>query len=79
MYTWFMAQVTLYLPEEVAAELKRQARQARKSLSALVAERLRPKQAKERWPKDFLGTLGSWEGKFPRIPDEPPEDVPWRR
>lgn len=35
-----MAQVTLYLPDEVAARLKKEARKAKKSLSAFVTERL---------------------------------------
>lgn len=37
-----MARVALYLPDEVVATLKREARRAKMSLSAFVAERLAP-------------------------------------
>lgn len=39
-YTSYMAQLTLYIPDDVATRLRRDARRAHKSLSAFVVERL---------------------------------------
>lgn len=68
-----MAQVTIYLPDEVARDVRARARRAGKSLSAYLTELARGRTAArdDAWPKDFLELLGSWEGAFP-IPDDPP-------
>jgi hypothetical protein len=73
-----MAQVTLYLPEELAAELRRGAKRARKSLSAYVAELAAGRTRPRAWPPELLATFGSWRGAFP-VPEElPVEDRdPW--
>ena len=62
-----MAQLTLYLPDDLEKELKQAARRAKKSVSAYVTglaeQQLRPRQ----WSKAFLATYGSWKGKFPEV------------
>lgn len=72
-----MAQITIYMPDAVAREVKLQARRAKKTVSgylvSLATERTR---GKKRWPKQFLATYGSWEGKFPALDDPPPEPAP---
>lgn len=68
-----MAQVTIYLPDDVARDVRARAKRAGMSLSAYItalASREKRTPAEE-WPKDFLKLLGSWEGAFP-IPDDPP-------
>ena len=68
-----MAQVTIYLPDEVARDVRARAKRAGMSLSAYVtalASQTSRAAARE-WPKDFLKLLGSWEGAFP-VPDDPP-------
>ncbi|HEX4621813.1 MAG TPA: hypothetical protein VH208_09630 [Myxococcaceae bacterium] len=71
-----MAQVTIYLPDPVAREVKAAARRARKSLSAYVTERLKPRsERRPAWPKDFVAVLGTWEGAFPKLEDPPPGEV----
>jgi hypothetical protein len=68
-----MGQLTIYLPDVVVATLRRDAKKARKSLSALVAERLAPPEQ----AKDYQATLerlcGSWKGDFPE-----PRELPLR-
>ncbi len=64
-----MAQLTLYIPDALEKEIKQAARRAKKSVSAYVVglaeQQIRPRQ----WPKAFLATYGSWEGKFPEVPE----------
>lgn len=71
-----MAQVTLYVPDALARELKRQARKAGKSLSAFVADLAARSLARPRSSAgDELKSLyGSWSGEFPEIEDAPPEE-----
>lgn len=71
-----MAQLTIYLPEDVEKALRRRARVAKKSLSAYVVDLARgPDKKTTGWPKGFAKLAGSWEGDFP-IPDDPPPDEP---
>ena len=70
-----MAQVTLYLPEDIAKRIRREARRSRKSLSAYVAELAARELAPASWPHGFAGLYGSWAGEFPVVDDQPPDDV----
>lgn len=72
-----MAQITIYLPDDVARDVKLQARRAKKSVSAYIASlATEKKRGGRKWPKKFLDTYGSWEGQLPRIDDPPPEPAP---
>jgi len=55
-----MAQLTLYLPDDVATRLKREARRVKKSLSAYVVERLEggrePTQARREMLRSLYGS-----------------------
>ena len=64
-----MAQLTLYIPDDLEKELKRAARQAKKSLSSYVVSLAEQKIRPKRWSKAFLATYGSWAGDFPEIPE----------
>jgi hypothetical protein len=70
-----MAQVTIHLPDDVARQLRTEAKKRRTSLSAYLAGLARQKLRPTRWPKAFLDVAGTWEGEFPEIPDPPPEPV----
>ncbi len=69
-----MAQVTIYLPDDVEKQVKTAARRARQSVSAYIAglatRRLRP----TRLPARFADLYGSWEGEFPEVDDPVPEE-----
>jgi hypothetical protein len=70
-----MAQVTIYLPDEVARDVRARAKRAGKSLSAYITElargRAQAKGGEGEWPQEFWRLFGSWEGPFP-LPDDPP-------
>jgi hypothetical protein len=69
-----MAQVTLYLSDDLEKRLKREARRAKKSLSAFISELALRKLKPEQWPAGFEGLYGSWQGDFPTPEDPPPEE-----
>jgi len=68
-----MAQVTLYLPDEVASKIKRAAKRSGQSLSAYVTGLAKREVDPARWPTSFQKLYGSWEGDFD-IPEPPPLD-----
>lgn len=73
-----MAQLHLYLPDDVAAEVKHRAKSRGMSVSAYLAEVVRS-QMKDQWPQDFFSkVVGGWAGELKR-PEQPPlerrEDV----
>jgi len=73
-----MAQVTIYLPDELAERLRRQAKKEGQSLSAFVAALATGNRSRTRWPAGFAKLFGSWEGEFSEIEDltiEEPEPL----
>ena len=70
-----MAQVTLYLPDEVAKRIKRAAKQSGQSVSSYVTSLATRELAPNKWPDSFLKVLGTWEGDFDIGPDLPPDDI----
>lgn len=70
-----MAQVTIYLPDEIAKGVRRAARKARKSVSAFLADLAVRSVKPPRWPASFRGLYGSWEEDFPRVADPPPDRI----
>jgi plasmid stability protein len=71
-----MAQLTIYIPDDLERVLRKAAEQAHRSLSSLVADILRRDVQPARWPKEFVDALGAWEGPLERPADPPPADVP---
>jgi hypothetical protein len=68
-----VAQLTLYLPDDVAARLRRDARKAKKSLSAFVAERLGSEASHESRRAEKLRELfGTCD--LPDVVDDAPLD-----
>jgi hypothetical protein len=71
-----MAQVTIYLPDDVEKKVRQEARRARKSLSSYMAELAAGRvQPGRQWPEGFAELFGSWEGDFPLPADAPPDEV----
>jgi hypothetical protein len=68
-----MAQITIYLPEELEEMVRERASKEGTSLSAYIAALMRRALEFETWPTEFRELYGSWEGEFPEIPDLPPE------
>ena len=68
-----MAQVTIYLPDELAERLRREAKKAGTSLSGYIAALANRKPGRAtRWPVGFEQLYGSWEGEFPEVEELPP-------
>lgn len=69
-----MAQLTIYLPEDLLDEIKREASRAGKSVSAFLADiasaQLRPRKPS----KELRALYGSWKGSFPELEDAPPKE-----
>lgn len=74
-YTWAVAQVTIYLPESVEKAVRREAKRARKSVSAYIADLARAQVSQSTWPDEFGRLYGSWHGKFPDVVDRRAEPV----
>ena len=58
-YNCYMAQVTLYLPDDLADQLRREAERAKKSLSAYVSEKIYPDHQRHNWPDGFGSLFGA--------------------
>lgn len=69
-----MAQLTIYLPEELERKVRERAKQQGKSVSAFLAEIARQAVEPDAWSEAFLELYGSWEGDFPEPTDQPPEE-----
>jgi hypothetical protein len=69
-----MAQVTIYLPDDLAERLRREAKRSGRSLSAYIAELAERKPPRRKWPPGFERLYGSWQGSFPEIEDLQPDD-----
>lgn len=66
-----MAQLNVYVPDELEEKIKSVAQQEGKSVSSFLAELIRDKFAPKEWKKDFLKVLGRWEGELPEVERKP--------
>jgi hypothetical protein len=70
-----VAQLNLYVPDELAARLKAEARQAKLPLSSYIVGQL-TKQFADDWPEGYFeNVLGFWKGEDIVIEDLPPEPL----
>ena len=72
-YNLLMAQITIYLPEDVARRIKREAKRRKKSVSAFIADLATGRGTRPAWPKQFFRLQGSCKGSL-RAPEDPPPD-----
>ena len=69
-----MAQLNLYVPDELAAHLKRDARKAGLPLSRYVLSLIAP--ASDPWPARYFKTsCGFLHEEFPEPADPPPDPI----
>jgi len=65
-----MAQLHLYLPDELAEEIRRRAKASEQSVSAYLAELVKG-QIADRWPDEFFDkVVGGWVGNPLERPEE---------
>ena len=70
-----MAQVTIYIPDDLESELRREAKRAGRSLSSLVVDLARRQLRPTGWPPGFADMFGAWRGEFEEPADPPPDEV----
>lgn len=73
-YTWRMAQVTVYLPDDVLAIARKCAENEHSSLSAWVGGRIREATLTE-WPESLVDLLRHGTGDIVEPDDRPPRDL----
>lgn len=72
-----MAQLTIYLPNDIEKKVRQEARRAKKSVSAFIADLATRKQGRvsdAAWARQVAKLYGSWVGPFPEIDDPPPDE-----
>ena len=69
-----MAQVTIYLPDDVAEKVREEAQRARKSLSAYMAQLAGGVRKSRQWPDGFAELFGSWEEDGPPLAEPRPDE-----
>ncbi len=70
-----MAQITIYVPNDVEDTLRARARESGQSLSSYIVQAALRVARPEAWSAEFLAVLGTWDGPFPEPLDHPPERV----
>lgn len=70
-----MAQITIYVPDDIARRIKREAKRAKKSLSAYLTELAIGQRHAPRWPPGFFELQGSCGGAL-KAPEDPPPEEP---
>ena len=69
-----MPHLNIYLPEDLARKVRKEAREKKVSLSAFVTGLLREKVGRKGWRRDFFTrVVGGWKGEAPRISRPPAE------
>lgn len=68
-----MAQLTIYIPDELAERLKAKAKREGRSVSAFIVEITRDALAPDAWSQAFVDLYGSCEGELSAPDDAPPE------
>ena len=72
-----MSQLTIYLPDDLAASLRRDAKRAGKSVSAYVADLATGRRGdKAHWPEGFARLYGACRGELVEPEDPPPDELP---
>lgn len=70
-----MAQLTIYLPEDLIREARERARSEDRSVSAWVAELVRRETTNKQWPKSLVDLLERGGADLVEPDDPPPEDT----
>jgi hypothetical protein len=76
-YTWRagMAQITLYVDDDLANAMREAAASAGVSLSRWVADLVRARTAPT-WPREFLALEGAWADGYADVDEPGATDVP---
>ena len=70
-----MPQLHFYVPEEIAAKVRERAKNNKIPVSRYLADVIK-RELVDGWPKGFFDKIsGKWEGEFPELMREKPEDL----
>ena len=70
-----MPQLNLYVPRDLEKEIRKEAKQRGKSISAYLMDLFRQKTSHKEWRKDFFReVVGGWKGDFPAPERKLPEE-----
>ena len=70
-----MSQLNFYVPDEVEEQIRKAAMSEGKSISAFLAELVKAKFPTGKWDQGFFQKVcGNWEGSFPEIERELPQE-----
>ena len=72
-----MSQLNIYVPAKIEKVIRQKARNSKKSLSRYVTDILKKEVPSDDWGDFFEKVCGKWEGEFPEIKRELPEDIVW--
>jgi hypothetical protein len=64
-----VGQVNIYVPDELEAKIKKEARREGKSVSAFVLEAVKNRVQPQKWSKAFMATFGAIKS------DDFPDDI----
>ncbi len=71
-----MAQLNVYLPNDIDTAIRKAAKKQRQSLSAFLASLVKSYLSQAEWQKNFFTKVaGQWQGDFPAIKRELPEKI----
>ena len=70
-----MAQVSIYLKDDVAETVRASAESENKSVSRFVSDLVTDAVSPSSWPDDFVALLRTGENSLTEPEDPPPEDV----
>ena len=70
----YVAQITIYVPDDVAKRLRQAAKRSGKSLSAYLTEAAAGRREARTWPEWFFDLQGSCKGTLVAPEDPPPEE-----
>lgn len=70
-----MSQLNIYVPNELENIIRQEAQNKGKTLSAYLAEIIKSHFKREKWNKNFFTqVVGGWQGSFPEIEKQLPEE-----
>ena len=70
-----MPQLHLYVPEDVAAKVREKAKARNLTVSRYLAELIK-REVGEGWPEGYFERVcGKWEGEFPEVTRDEPEQL----
>ena len=72
-----MAQLNVYVPDDLEDKIRKEAVRRGQSVSAFVAELVRKEVSVSEWLPGFFELAGSWVGDFPEREDLPAQERDW--